>query len=388
MVKKCLKSWLVILLIFTIIIMLSGCWNYRETNQFYLVGGVSVDYNQKEGDYILGVEAVKVTGAEAQPEGEMYYARGRTLFDGIRDFVIKAGRRLYWGHAKVLVISKGIAETGIAKILDIAFRDAEISSDMWVLISGEDSAGDILEAKRREMHNLNSYQIMHTMGLRKHSSKYYDFKLWQTVKDLYQEGISPVLPIAKLYGGKGGGERIDISGTAVLKGDIMVGVLDEIETQTLLILKKKLKGGVITVPITAGNSKLKTTLKVYESKTKIEPVIKDDNIRVLVDSKITVGISELDGVLNITDRNIRRQIELQSGELIEQRINSLVKKVQNEYRSDIFGFGRIIIDKYPKFWKNKQREWDKLFPGIEMETKVEVIIKNISLARSPISISD
>jgi spore germination protein KC len=48
-----------------------------------------------------------------------------------------------------------------------------------------------------------------------------------------------------------------------------------------------------------------------------------------------------------------------------------LKKAQ-ELNTDIFGFGEVIHQKYPKEWKELEKRWDEVFPEIE----VKVIVKS------------
>jgi spore germination protein KC len=53
----------------------------------------------------------------------------------------------------------------------------------------------------------------------------------------------------------------------------------------------------------------------------------------------------------------------------------VVKKVQGEFGSDIFGFGNMIYRKDPKLWKKLREDWSETFSGlsVEVSSKIEIV---------------
>ena len=51
-----------------------------------------------------------------------------------------SGKKLYWSHATVIILSKEIASEGILKVIDFYNRDAEAREDIHLVISKEATA--------------------------------------------------------------------------------------------------------------------------------------------------------------------------------------------------------------------------------------------------------
>ena len=83
--------------VFVIInILFTGCWDYKEVDEFIIVAGVAVD----KGDfqkYKLTVETILVSGgASASIQSKTFSVEGDTMFNAARNFISVTGKKLYW----------------------------------------------------------------------------------------------------------------------------------------------------------------------------------------------------------------------------------------------------------------------------------------------------
>ena len=103
----------------------TGCWNYREVDEFSIVTGVAVDKGI-ENQFQMTVEIVQISsGKDTKMTSKTITVEGKTMFDAARNLISSSGKRLYWSHAKVLILSKEIASEGVTKIIEWYTRDAE-----------------------------------------------------------------------------------------------------------------------------------------------------------------------------------------------------------------------------------------------------------------------
>lgn len=68
---------------------------------------------------------------------------------------------------------------------------------------------------------------------------------------------------------------------------------------------------------------------------------------------------------------------------MEVNIESAVKKVQQEYGTDIFGFGIAFHHKYPKQWEKIKENWDEIFKNAEFQIEVKTSIIRTGLINKP-----
>ncbi|WZL72586.1 Ger(x)C family spore germination protein [Clostridiaceae bacterium 35-E11] len=369
-------------------IILSGCWNYRELDELMIIMGAAIDKDKETNKYILTVETVKSKtgkGGENSMITDILSMEGDSVFDAARNLIMRSGKRLYWSHAKVIVISEEVAKEGMVGILDFITRDAEARADMWILISKEKSAKTLLEGKVK-LHDTLAMHIENMLESEKNISKYYAIELWNFLSDLSTEGIAAVLPTATMI--PKADERIpEIYGTAVFKKDKMIGWLDGIDTRSLMLIRGKLKGGLVLV-VDVSNSGENVALEVFKSETKVKPVIKDNNIMMHIDVKMDVGIGEILGTQDFISQQGRNKLKEQAQAMLEAQIARTLKKVQKEYKSDNFGFGSIIQREMPGYWKKIHKNWNEIFPNVDTRIRVTINIKESALMSKPIKVGD
>ncbi|SHH07975.1 Ger(x)C family spore germination protein [Tepidibacter thalassicus] len=384
-----MKNIKIIILIFTIllyVIVLTGCWNYREINDMNIIHGAAVDKYREKDKYILTTEIIKpMAGQEFKMEADVISEEGDSLFDAVRNMIIHSGKRGYWSHAKVFIISSDIAKEGVVPVLDFITRDAEVRSDIWLLVSKEKTAKEILEGKTK-LHSTISAHLEDKMKNEKSISKFKEIELYQFLDDLSNEGISPVIPAVHMVKKKGDVVP-EICGSAVFKKDKMVGCIDGMQTRSMLLIKDELKGGVFVIE-DVGEKNTDVSLEVFSSKTKVKPVLKDGNIIIKIDSKIDVGIGEIMGEEDLISEKGREKLKKQAQRVIKNQMEDVIKKAQNEYESDIFGFGAIIHRKMPDTWKEVKNNWDYIFKNLDIQINVQVNIKGSALTSKPIKVGD
>lgn len=66
----------------------------------------------------------------------------------------------------------------------------------------------------------------------------------------------------------------------------------------------------------------------------------------------------------------------------------VIYKVQQEYRSDIFGFGEIIHEQLPKTWKEMDDTWENEFSKLKFTVQSKVMIDNSARTSRSIRIGD
>ncbi|NLI91550.1 MAG: hypothetical protein GX434_04895 [Peptococcaceae bacterium] len=138
---------LLVLLILISLIFLNGCWNYREVDKLAIVAGVAVDKGTN-GQYEVTVEILQTSGGrDPKITSKTVTTEGNTMFDAVRNVISLSGKRLYWSHAKVIILSKEIAREGVTKIIDWYNRDSETRADVFIVISGGDSAKEIFSGQ-------------------------------------------------------------------------------------------------------------------------------------------------------------------------------------------------------------------------------------------------
>ncbi len=380
------KKVIIILIIILSSVTLCSCWDYQEVDDMLLITAVGIEKDKTSGNYLLTVEGIKVQGGqETEIISNVTEMQGETIFDAVRNFIMRNGKRLYWAHAKAIVISEDVAKEGLIPVIDFINRDAEVRSDMWIMISKGYSPSEILHTETK-IYELVGFAINEALKSEGDITKYVKIQLWQFISDLRSEGISPVLPVVDLWA-PNVSENIHMHGTSIFKGDKLKGYLNNNESRYYMFVIGEAKGGLISMKnvLDTGTN---VTLELFSNKTKIEPIIDDDGIMMNIDVKLQVEIAEIMGSEDFISKEGREKLKKYSENFVKKNIESVIKKVQKEYASDIFGFGRIIHKQKPKEWKKLKENWYQTFSSLDVEVNVDIKITASALTSKPIKMGD
>jgi len=362
----------------------SGCWNYREIDKLTIVTGAAVDKAEDTGKYIVTVEAIEIQpGAQdVETTSRVLSSEEQTIFYAIRNLAKHTGERLYWSHAKTVIISRELANEGLLPVIDLIARDQETRFSMLLYISDKKTAKEILEANDVPSDNV-SYFLAELKNLKSTIPEYPTTTIKSFVLDVNEEGVEPLIPVVCIT--ENNGESIpNIKGSVVFKKDKAIGYLNEIDTRTVLLIKNEIKGGVIVHNIDEEKETKKLTLEIFKNKTKIIPRYVDGEVMIEVKMETNVSIAEMTGEIHVTTEKEYFALKESIEDQIEKQCQEAIKKVQKEYGSDIFGFGREIKARMPKIWKEIGTEWDDRFKDLKVSVESNIQIRNTALLREPI----
>ncbi|MCX7921972.1 MAG: Ger(x)C family spore germination protein [Clostridia bacterium] len=385
---KTIRMILLALLVFIIPLITASCWNYREIDKLGVVAGVAIDRG-KDGKYKITVEIVEVSGGkDSKTESRIITAEGKTIFDAVRNGISLSGKRLYWSHTKVVIISRQLAVDGVIQVLDWFNRDAETRADFHILVSKGESAKEVLEIGEKN-EDVKSFDLEYMIENQRSLSKAPQTEIWEFTNELAAQGVAAVVPAIELY--KTNGKVVPrIMGTAIFKEDKLLGFIDGEETKDMLFIQNEIKGGLLIEQEDGAEDAMPSvSLEVFNSKTKVEPtILQDGSIQMNINTETIVAIDEIGGSENVIDEEGRKKLEQSAEETLKTRIESLIKKVQSEYGADIFGFGAKLREDKPKVWAGVENRWEDIFKNLQVKVTTKVHIRNSAMMAKPLEVGD
>ncbi|EPR09511.1 Ger(x)C family spore germination protein [Ruminiclostridium papyrosolvens] len=373
---KKFKRVVMSIIIFINLLFTAGCWNYRELDDLAIVAGAAIDKGA-DGQYTITTEIVEVDGSnDTKSTSKLVSMRGKTILDAIRNGISVTGKKLYWSHCKVAILSKEVAEEGVTTVLDIFIRDAEIRNVVNILYSQQDTAREILEGQQTT-ESIKSFALDKILKNETRLSKAPKTDLLDFSIELQTKGTSTVIPAVHLEDVKG--SMIPrVAGAAIMKNDKMVGELGEEETKDLLFVRNEVKGGVLVRDKEVGLS-APISLEIFGNKTKVKPVVESGKLKFKVEIDATVGIDEIEGNENFIDDNAVKRLEASTSKETQKNVEELIKKIQSEYGTDIFKFGEKLREKDINKWKSVSDKWEEVFRNSEVDVDARVHVKNSAL---------
>ncbi|SDM53339.1 Ger(x)C family spore germination protein [Acetanaerobacterium elongatum] len=371
---KRIKATLLTLMLLISCIFFAGCLNYREVDEFSIVAGVAVDKEQS-GQYKLTAEVVKIGGGkDTKTTSELITGEGKTMFDAARNMISVSGKKLYWSHAKVLILSETVAREGVGKILDWYGRDPETREETLILVSQAETAREIFDIPENT-EDIKSFQLGQIITNEKSLSKAPKTDILQFAIDSQSGKAATVIPTIGL---KQAEKKTvaQIMGVAIIKDDKLAGMLDGEETKYLSFIKDEIKGGILTEEVQVRGTPTRIALEIFGSKTKTSPVIQGNDIQMNIDIETTVSIGEISGNGNFIEEEGRVQLEKLAGAVLKQRVEALIEKIKMQYGADIFGFGGKLREDRVKVWNSVSSNWNDVFKSLKINVTATVHIKN------------
>lgn len=383
-----LKKILLIGLILINTIILSACWNYREIDKIEILAGAAVDKDKDTNKFILTMELIEPTGKNGGLESKIIQTKGDTIFNALREAIELNGKKIYWGHSKIMIISEEVAKHDIISLIDVVLRDAEIRGENEMFISKDNTAGEILYKTHKVGKEIISYDINAALENQKSISYYPGTNFWKFTEQLLTKDSSPIVPCINLESQEEG-PIFKVVGSGAFKKGKLVGYLDHLETRSVLLTKDEMKGGFIVVESEVDGQKYKSTLEIFGSKTKVKPEYKDNKLTMNIDIEIETGIIELDGEKDFIEEKGREILQKDAENNIKKNMKKTIDKAQIDFESDIFGFAGIIMREMPKEWKKKiQPNWEEEFKRLDTNIQVKVNIRDSALLSKPIKVGE
>jgi spore germination protein KC len=366
---------------------LTSCWNYREIDKIAVVAGVAID-KTSDNQYLVTAEIIQLQGGgtDVKSTSTRITMKGKTIFDAVRNEISLSGKKLFWSHTKVVIISEKIAEDGMIRILDWLNRDSETRAEIDILVSKEKTAREIFNSKP-VTDPILSFELDEMLKNQISLSKAPVTEIWKVINDFEMPGIVAVLPVVKLSR-QDDHRNAQIMGTAIFKKDKLVGYLNGEQTKDMLFVKDEVEGGLI---IAGGQGNIipkPISLEIFKNKTKLKSVSKGNDVKININIETSVGIDEIEGSKNYMNAEFNKKMEKKIERDLKIRVVKIIKHVQEEYAVDIFGFGAKIREDKPRLWNRIESNWENEFKNLPVTVSTKVNIQGSGMQAEPIERGD
>ncbi|HEX3048604.1 MAG TPA: Ger(x)C family spore germination protein [Bacillota bacterium] len=388
-------------LLFTLLFILPGCWDIREINDLGFVTAVGIDKAKAPNKFNVTVQIANANTASAKSEQGQTQSgvwtgtgEGPSLFAAIRNLIRISSRRVMWAHNNVIIIGEDLAKDSIAPVADFFTHNPELRMKTPVVVS-RGPAKDYITAKAG-METPSGLSFVYFRD--------YGSLLGETVQSsmltlstaLANPYVQPLIAAVSLKkaeeppeegGGKSDSEKesktIDLAGAAVFRGDKMVGWLTPKETLGLAWIKNQTNNTIVTVIDPTRHNR---SVAVETKGVKAEIMTKMLGTMPQVTMKITGGanIVEEDGPPSQGLNRVKKQLASLLNRHIAGNIKSSLKKIQQEYKSDVIGLAPIVHTEHNREWeKGLKNKWKEIFPQIPVEVRVKIQIYSNTLKQLP-----
>ena len=200
-----------ILTFIVIIFSLTGCFDYKEINDYAVVSAISIDKsNKKNKKYTVGIQIMNAKKDEESEASSIafYKSDGDTIYEGLEQILLDLPKELYLGHNEVLILGEELLKKESAlNFLDYFLRDSEVEKDSLVIVAKEDKAYEVLKIIT-PLEAIPSRNLKETIKIADNfRGELSSVTLDEFIASLSNNGEDPVLPSVKIAGKTSKGEK-------------------------------------------------------------------------------------------------------------------------------------------------------------------------------------
>lgn len=334
-----MKKWIFFLMC---CLLLSGCGSYREVNDMVIVSGGGVEQSTA-GQFSLVCQLVTLPDGKSTPQTDITEVSAKTpsaAFDAVSTLT---GKDAYWSHCQTFLLGENLSKQGVSQVIDSLLADPEIrlTDRLIVTVGTTPKAALKSSAAAGEISGFDLYNLVSS------DSSDLNMPLYRFTNTLSETGIDPILPAVTIE--KTGFPSL--YGTAIFRGDHLVGYLNPDQTITFLLLK----GHTREMSMTTSDGH---TYTIDSSLCRISPAKTEEGLVFTVHLNIKTRPETTEDTEGILKKDL------------EGRIADLTQILQKDLNADSLGLMRQAYRYLPYHYTDAEK--DALYQQAKIRTEITV----------------
>ena len=360
-----MKSWkkgLVLALALSLCLLSCGC-GYQELYERLLIHGIGVD--RTENGFAVTVRS----SISTEDEGEEYFkSEGASVLEALNDLSLSTGREPFYAHNYLVVFGRECAEEGLDQCMDFFVRYYNTRPAVQMYLA-ENTAEEVLSAQK-DGKFLKMSEIQQLGDSSRYNGKTVGVEILDFVNGVKREGSSPILPV--LGAAESG---VEVKSTAYFDGYRLKGFLTLDETRGYLAVKDQIEKGEAVV---SGDSFGSVTLSLSSGAAKVRVRMDEAGKPVFrIEVRVEADVSAISGGRSRLEEGLYGELEGQIAGEVKEAVSAAVTRTVLEDRCDIFGFGNLLFQKYPDYWRTAAAGWKEQMAECRYEVRVSAKVLRI-----------
>ncbi|MBP2646242.1 MAG: germination protein, Ger(x)C family [Firmicutes bacterium] len=398
----------VTIMLFATSLLITGCNGAKELDEVGYVLTVGVDV--AEGDQLDFTYEIAIPRALASESPGKTNRKATVTFVTVTAPTLTEGRNLLnsviarapnLSHVTTFVIGEGLARKGLADILGMTMRLRQFRGATDIVVVNGKAKDFLLQNTPEEVLPSRWFQSMLSTGvetgyyLRTSLHEFYvrlksrtsaPYTTLMAINPLNGEGRSsdPAVSNDNVHDylpkdvPRAEGNPATVVGTAVFKGDKMVGMLPSEETRMLAMLLGNYPRGFMTMtdPLAPQHS-VNVNLRLGR-KPKINVNISGEHAVISVNVFLEGDLAGIPSGINYESPENTRLLNQQISEIVRQKMLLMLQQTQ-EWGADVVDFGYYIRPKYATNQEFENLHWDAIYPNAEFNVVVTTQIQRTGL---------
>lgn len=338
-----------------------GCSGGGELHEKFIIQGIAVD---KDGEkYKLTAQAYdfQTPKDEKEPSIRVVEVGGGTLLEALENIKKKTSLNPVYSQNMIILMGEDVAKSGVNNFIDFFIRHCETRPKVKLCVCSG-AASELLKAKdgdkpvkAQNIHDLIPDElgsdVMHFVG------------------DIYGKISDPYVAWLGLNENSNSNEIV-FKGIGIFKGDVLCGFLENDNAFGFMILKGIPNFGSCVVK---NDYFGETTCSVVRSSAGITPEITENSYPIFhinINTEISAFAFDSDHKIGASESDINsleRDVEAKFGTVY----NSVIKKIISA-NIDALGFGKILRNSQPEYFKTVFDNWKNTIAKCRYEVTQEV----------------
>ena len=332
-----------ILIVLLIPLIFTGCFNYEDINKVTFATSVIFDTDDF-GNSVVYLDCIKPYRStnDSSDKGRriIYKGVGKTSLEAIRDVSVASSFELNYSQSRAYIFTEKAARAGIKKYLDLINNNQQfqIKPSMFVYFGEID---DLLQITSGDEEYLGLY-LNDLAQKNKYNPRAMSENINKYLSDSLMGSNTNVVGAIEIRK-DALDKKVEISGGAVLKDDILVKRIEVADSLSYNFLINGVKGGTLEMANPQSENDF-ITLEILESNTRSDIEYDGENLNLIKNIDIRVVIGEAQGRL-LVNKELLDYIKLTKEEEVERYLTEVFEKYKAE-NLDIFNIERLIEIKY------------------------------------------
>lgn len=368
--SKCIKIFFSLFLCF---LLFTGCTGSRHLKDLFIVEGLGIDYYDNNLSVTLQGLKVNVSNASDTPLGNMVVntsASGTTVSNAVNNIAKAVSKRAFFGHNKIIVLSKELAQNDIKNYIDYFLRSEDSRADVAICVSNE-KAKFILESKENDA-NVPSENILFLINNNEETGQSIlvnENEFLMLYEDKYSDIYLPVIER------KDDESTVKSAGIALFSDNRLAYITNDIETKGFVILNNKAKDVLIQISdekfgkidVKLSNIKCKKSASIVENKAYFNVEINADIILGEIEKGTQNKLSKKD------NKRLCALVEKACNEMISETYNACIYAKSNALR-----IGKFIARDCPEYYEKHLSDSNGGFQEAELNVNSYINLEKIS----------
>ncbi len=362
-----------ILIIYVLLFYLTGCWNYRELNDYAIVTGMAIDYTDNKYEVSLLFSSSKKTDKDQDSIITLYSDTGDSIYEAIKKLSLSIPKEIYISHLSTVIISDTLARNGVTPVLDYLLREPQSHQNFFIILSKDSKAKDILSVIA-PMADYPSQNITSTIKITEQlQGRITNANFNKFVSKIIQKGISPISNSIILIGNKDNGTKKEeqensitsaqtkLDTIGIFKGDKLIDWANIEESIGINMLVGDVD--VLYFDLPCNNNKTIITTNSYKINNKVQ------KNKIIVNITSKGMINEVGCNIDLQDNKVITKLQEEAKDKMKEYVYKAINKAKS-LKTDIFGYGNMIYKKYPEYFNNIE-DWNEYFPNLDIIVNID-----------------